>query len=65
MARNINKDTLVSAIAEKTELAKKDIELVIDTMTEEITKFIKAGDKVTLYWFWNLQNVCPRGTRRD
>ena len=51
MAKNINKDTLISAIAEKTELAKKDIELMIDTMTEEITKFIKAGDKVTFTGF--------------
>lgn len=51
MANNINKDALVTAISGKTELSKKDIELVIDTMTEEITKSLQVGDKVTLTGF--------------
>jgi len=51
MAKNINKDTLVAAISEKAGLSKKDIELVIDTMLEEITKFLRGGDKVTLTGF--------------
>ena len=51
MAKNVNKDALVSAIAEKTELSKKDIETTIDVMIEEITKVIKTGDKVTLTGF--------------
>jgi len=48
---NINKDALISAISTKTEQAKKDIEVVIDTMIEEITKQIKSGNKVTLTGF--------------
>lgn len=51
MAMNMNKDALVSKISEKTELSKKDIETVIDTMTEEITASLKNGDKVTLTGF--------------
>jgi len=51
MAKNVNKDALVSAIAEKTELSKKDIETVIDVAIEEITKALKTGDKVTLTGF--------------
>jgi DNA-binding protein HU-beta len=47
----MNKDALVNAIAGKTELAKKDIELVIDTMTEAITAALKNGEKVTLTGF--------------
>jgi DNA-binding protein HU-beta len=51
MANNMNKDALVTEIAGKTELSKKDIELVIDTMTEVITKTIKGERKVTLTGF--------------
>jgi DNA-binding protein HU-beta len=51
MAKNVNKDALVSAISEHTELSKKDIETVIDVMIEEVTKVMKAGDKVTLTGF--------------
>jgi DNA-binding protein HU-beta len=51
MANNMNKDALVSAIAEKTEMSKKDIDLMIDTMTEVITSVIKSGEKVTLTGF--------------
>jgi DNA-binding protein HU-beta len=51
MAGNVNKDALVSEIATKTDLSKKDIELVIDTMIEVITKSIKGGEKVTLTGF--------------
>ena len=48
---NINKDALISSIAAKTELSKKDIETMIDSMIDSITKAIKAGDKVTLTGF--------------
>lgn len=51
MAGNINKDTLVGSIAQTTELSKKDVEMVIDSMVEEITKAIKSGNKVTLTGF--------------
>ena len=48
---NVNKDALVDAISAKTEQSKKDVELVIDTMVEEITKAMQAGNKVTLTGF--------------
>ena len=51
MANNVNKDALVSKIAEKTDLSKKDIELMVDTMTDEITKALKNDEKVTLTGF--------------
>jgi DNA-binding protein HU-beta len=51
MANNMNKDALVSEIAGKTELAKKDVEMVIDTMVEAITKALKENVKVTLTGF--------------
>jgi DNA-binding protein HU-beta len=51
MANNMNKDALVAKIAEKTEVSKKDIEMIIDTMTDEITKALKNDEKVTLTGF--------------
>ena len=48
---NVNKDALVDAIASKTDLSKKDIEMVIETLLEEITKSIKTGNKVALTGF--------------
>ena len=48
---NVNKDALVSAIAAKNDMSKKDVEIVIDSMTEEVTKTLKGGDKVTLTGF--------------
>jgi nucleoid DNA-binding protein len=51
MANNMNKDALVAEISEKIELSKKDIEMVVDTMTDVITKTLKNGQKVTLTGF--------------
>lgn len=48
---NINKDALVDAISAQTELSKKDIEAVIDMMTDKITEEIRGGNKVTLTGF--------------
>lgn len=48
---NINKDALISSISAKTELSKKDVEMVIESMIDAITKSIKSGDKVTLTGF--------------
>ena len=47
----MNKDILICNIAEKADLSKKDVETVIDTMIEEITKALKNGEKVTLTGF--------------
>lgn len=51
MAVNMNKDALVAEISMKTDLSKKDVELVIDTMTEVVTKALKEDAKVTLTGF--------------
>jgi nucleoid DNA-binding protein len=47
----MNKDALVSAISGKTDLSKKDVEMVLETMVEVITKALKSGDKVTMTGF--------------
>lgn len=51
MADNMNKDALVASIAEKTDMAKKDVEMVIDTMEDVITKALQTGQKVTFTGF--------------
>jgi nucleoid DNA-binding protein len=48
---NVNKDALVDAISKKNDMSKKDVETVIDSLTDEITNSIKAGSKVTLTGF--------------
>lgn len=49
--KNVNKDTLVHAIVEKTELSKKDVEAVLETMIDEVTAELSKGNKVTLTGF--------------
>lgn len=49
--QNINKDALVHAIVEKTELSKKDVEAVIEAMTDQVTMELSKGNKVTLTGF--------------
>ena len=62
MANNMNKDALVSEISTKTDLSKKDIEMVIDTMIEVITKSLKEETKVTLTGFGTFR-VSKRASR--
>ncbi len=58
----MNKDALVGAISGKTELSKKDVEMVIDSMIEAITKALKSGEKVTLTGFGTFK-VSKRAAR--
>ena len=51
MTNNMNKDALISVISQKTELSKKDIELVLDTFEEVVTKALRNDEKVTLTGF--------------
>jgi DNA-binding protein HU-beta len=62
MAEHVNKDALVAEIAAKSELSKKDIEMVIDALTDIITKSIKEGKKVTLTGFGTFR-VSKRAAR--
>lgn len=62
MAGHINKDALVDAIAGKTDLSKKDVETVIESLTDEITKSLRGGNKVTLTGFGTFR-VSDRAAR--
>lgn len=48
---NINKDSLVESISVKTDLSKKDVEAVLDTMVDSITEQLRQGNKVTFTGF--------------
>ncbi|OIP59195.1 MAG: HU family DNA-binding protein [Candidatus Moranbacteria bacterium CG_4_10_14_3_um_filter_45_9] len=49
--KNVNKDMLVHAIMEKTELSKKDVEAMLECMLDEVTAELSKGNKVTLTGF--------------
>lgn len=51
MAKNVNKDALVEILAVKTDLSKKDVEMIIDTMVDTISEELRQGNKVTLTGF--------------
>ena len=45
---NINKDALVDAIATKTDLSKKAVEGVIESLEEIITDEIRKGKRIQI-----------------
>lgn len=47
----MNKNELISAIAEETELSKKEVTSVINALTDIITETLKNDDKVQLVGF--------------
>ena len=47
----MNKAELITSVAEKSGLSKKDSELAINAVFECITESLKAGDKVSLVGF--------------
>lgn len=49
--QNVNKDTLVHMLMEKTELSKKDVEMVLECFIDGVTAELKKGNKVTLTGF--------------
>ena len=51
----MNKTELIAAIAEKTNLTKKDSELALTAMVEAITEALVAGDKVQLIGFGSFE----------
>jgi len=59
---NINKDTLVHAIVEKTEFSKKDVGAMLECMIDEITAELSKGNKVTLTGFGTFK-VSKRAAR--
>lgn len=58
----MNKAELISAVAEKTGLSKKDSEKVINATFETITTSMEAGEKVQLVGF-GVFDVKERGVR--
>lgn len=49
--KNVNKDTLVHTVMEKTELSKKDVSAVLECVIDEVTAELSKGNKVTLTGF--------------
>lgn len=51
MAKSVSKADLIDAVAEKSDLTKKDVKTVVDTMLETVSSHLKQGDKVQLTGF--------------
>ncbi len=49
--KNVNREMLVHAIVDKTDLTKKDVEAVLECMIDVITGELQKGNKVTLTGF--------------
>lgn len=60
---NVNKDMLVHAIGDKTELSKKDVEAVLESMIDIVTDELRKGNKVTLTGFGTFR-VSQRAERQ-
>ena len=53
----MNKAEMIKAIAEKTEVKKKDVEAVVNALPEVITAALVAGDKVALNGLCTFETV--------
>lgn len=49
--KNINKGDLVDAVSSKTDLSKKDVTAVIETLLDKVTEELRKGNKVTFTGF--------------
>ena len=58
----MNKAELVVAIAEKTELSKKDVEKVLKSFTDVVADELKKGEKIQLVGFGTFE-VSERAAR--
>ena len=47
----MNKTELIAAVAEKTDLSKKDADAAVSAVLDAITDALKAGDKIQLVGF--------------
>jgi len=59
----MNKTELISQVAEKTSLSKKDAAKAVDAVFETITEALKNGEKVQLIGFGNFE-VRERSARK-
>ena len=55
----MNKTELIAAIAEKTELSKKDAEKALTAMIEAISEELEEGNKVQLIGFGSFDRQYP------
>lgn len=58
----MNKTELISAIAEKTDLSKKDSEAALKAFTDIVTEELKKGEKIQLVGFGTFE-VAERAAR--
>ncbi|GGA38802.1 HU family DNA-binding protein [Kroppenstedtia eburnea] len=59
----MNKTELISQVAEKTNMTKKDATQAVDAVLDTITEALKAGEKVQLIGFGNFE-VRERAARK-
>jgi DNA-binding protein HU-beta len=59
----MNKTELINAVAESTDLSKKDATKAVDAVFESITSALTSGDKVQLIGFGNFE-VRERAARK-
>jgi DNA-binding protein HU-beta len=51
----MNKGDLIKAVVEKTNLTKKEVDLILTTILETIVDVVSKGDKVTLVGFGSFE----------
>lgn len=59
----MNKTDLINAVAEKSELSKKDATKAVDAVFDTVSDALKEGDKVQLIGFGNFE-VRERSARK-
>ncbi|WLV23447.1 HU family DNA-binding protein [Aciduricibacillus chroicocephali] len=59
----MNKTDLINAVAEKSELSKKDATKAVDAVFDTVAEALKDGDKVQLIGFGNFE-VRERSARK-
>ncbi|HLR08138.1 MAG TPA: HU family DNA-binding protein [Bacillota bacterium] len=59
----MNKTDLINAVAEKSELSKKDAAKAVDAVFESVMESLKKGEKVQLIGFGNFE-VRERSARK-
>ncbi|PTM58674.1 HU family DNA-binding protein [Desmospora activa] len=59
----MNKTELISQVAEKTNMTKKDATQAVDAVLDTITEALRSGDKVQLIGFGNFE-VRERAARK-
>lgn len=59
----MNKTELINAVAEQTQLSKKDVSKTVDAVFDTISDSLKGGDKVQLIGFGNFE-VRERAARK-